>query len=85
VNQTEIQKRNVEIVQTCLKNAFSGRFDILAPLIADDFVIYEAGGLPFGGVYRGMEGYVACMQGIEKFFKSKNLTPPEFVPVGDNR
>jgi ketosteroid isomerase-like protein len=85
VTQTEIQKRNVEIVQTLLKNALSLRFDILGPLIADDFVIYEAEGLPFGGVFRGMEGYIKCMQGIDAFFAGRNLAPPEFVPVGDDR
>lgn len=85
MSQTEIQKKNIAMMQTALKNAFAGNFDVLKPLIADDFVIYEAEGLPFGGVFRGMEGYVKCMKGIESFFTNKTLAPPEFVPAGDSR
>ncbi len=85
MSYTEIQKKNIQTVRTALKNAFAGDFEVLKPLIADDFTIYEAEGLPFGGVFRGMEGYVKCMQGIDGFFTDKVLSPPDFVPDGDSR
>lgn len=82
---TEQQKANIETVQYALNNALVGNIEILQPVISDDFVIYEAEGLPFGGVFRGMEGYIQCMTGINSFWTNKNLAPPEFVPAGDNR
>lgn len=82
---TERQQKNVDTIKTALTNAFSGRFDLLEPVIAADFVIYEAAGLPFGGVFHGIEGYVECMRGIESFWTNKTLAPPDFVPWGEDR
>jgi ketosteroid isomerase-like protein len=86
MTHTDIQKKNIATIQMALKNAFAANFEVLAPIIADDFTIYEAEGLPFGGVFKGMEGYVKCMKGIADFFdNNKTLEPPHFVPDGDNR
>ncbi len=79
------QAKNLATMQGAMKNAFAANYDLLEPYIADDFVIYEAEGLPFGGVFRGIKGYVKCMKGIASFWSGNSITPPDFVPVGDDR
>lgn len=37
-------------------------------VIADDLVLHEPAGLPFGGTYRGPQGFVELMQKILKTF-----------------
>ena len=39
-------------------------------LISDDLVLHEAEGLPFGGTYRGPEGFVELMQRIRADYPS---------------
>ena len=84
MGNTATQAKNIEAVQTALKAALAGDYDRLPALIAEDFVIYEAESLPFGGVFRGIQGYIECMQGLNNFWANKGLASPEFFAAGDD-
>lgn len=81
---TATQNRNIEVVQTALKAALAGEYDRLLAVIGEDFVIYEAESLPFGGIFRGIQGYIECMRGLNDFWANKGLAAPEFFAVGDD-
>jgi uncharacterized protein len=84
MSYTEAQNKNIETVQAALHAALLGEYDRLPALIADDFVIYEAESLPFGGVFRGLQGYIECMHGLNDFWANKGLAAPEFFAVGED-
>jgi ketosteroid isomerase-like protein len=64
------------VVERMLGHAAAGRWEALADLLAEDFVIVEPDSLPYGGVHRGVDGYVALMQRIGRLFEL------EFEPRG---
>jgi uncharacterized protein len=52
------------------------RFDDGRSLLHDDFVVYEAGGVPYSGEYRGPEGFFEL---FGKMNQAMELTPGEAV------
>ncbi|MGO9156816.1 nuclear transport factor 2 family protein [Mycobacterium sp.] len=52
------------------------RFDDARALLDHDFVVYEAGGLPYSGEYRGSEGFFEL---FGKMNQVMELTPGEAV------
>jgi hypothetical protein len=47
--------------------------------IAEDCVVYEATSLPFGGQWRGPEGFVELMRAIQATFANFRFTPAALV------
>jgi uncharacterized protein len=64
------------VVEQMLGHAAAARWDDLADVLADDFVIVEPASLPYGGEHRGLEGYVKLMQQIGDLFDL------QFEPLG---
>jgi uncharacterized protein len=82
MSDNEAAQKNVQIVQTLLANGHAGRWDIVRPLVADDVVLHLPKGLPFGGDYRGFEGYKEILAKIGGFFTELKGGPREFATVG---
>lgn len=57
------------VVEQMLGHAAAGRWDDLADVLAEDFVIVEPDSLPYGGEHRGLDGYVKLMHEIRKLFE----------------
>jgi ketosteroid isomerase-like protein len=83
MNDSDVAQKNIQTVQTLLANGHAGRWDIVTPLVADNVVLHVPKGLPFGGDYRGIEGYKAIIGKIGAFFTDMKGGPREFATVGD--
>lgn len=81
MNDSDVAQKNLQIVQTLLANGHAGRWDIVRPLVADDVVLHVPKGLPFGGDYRGFEGYKEILGKIGEFFTDLKGGPREFATV----
>jgi ketosteroid isomerase-like protein len=57
------------VVEQMLDHAAHGRWGALHEILAPDFEIVEPASLPYGGVHRGITGYVALMQAIGALFE----------------
>lgn len=86
MSNTDVQNRNVNLVHSALDNALAGRLDLVEPLFADDFILYEAEGLPFGGIYRGWQGYTEILRKLREFWTSgRKQVSRQFIPYGDDK
>lgn len=86
MGNTDAQRKNIDIVRTALDNARAGRLDDARPFFAEDFILYEAEGLPFGGVYRGWRGYVEVLDKLNKFWSpGRAQGSRDFIPYGENK
>jgi ketosteroid isomerase-like protein len=86
MSNAESQQENIEIVRAALDNARAGRLDAAEPFFADDFILYEAEGLPFGGVYRGWRGYTEVLEKLNQFWSpGRAQHAREFIPYGDDK
>jgi uncharacterized protein len=77
---------NVDLVRDALDLARAGNFDLARPYFAEDMIVYEAEGLPFGGVHHGWDGYLKVLKKIGQFWTAgrKNHSR-EFIPYGDDK
>lgn len=82
---SEQQQKNLQIIETALDNARAGKLDLAKPYFADDFVLTVAEGLPYGGVYKGWDGYAQVLEKLKAFWVSTKHVDREFVPLGDDR
>jgi len=71
-------QRNLQIVKTMTENGILGRWDIVKPLVADDLVMYVPEGLPYGGTYRGWQGYLDIFAAMGKFWSEFSVGPSQF-------
>jgi ketosteroid isomerase-like protein len=83
MSNSDLEQKNLQIVQTLLANGHIGRWDIVQPLVADDVVLHVPKGLPFGGDYRGFEGYKEILGKIGGFFTEMKGSGREFATVGN--
>jgi ketosteroid isomerase-like protein len=83
---SEIQERNLHTVETGLDTARSGRMDAARPYFHDDMILIEAEGLPFGGTYRGWDGYMEVLGKLGKFWTGgRKQHSRAFIPYGDDK
>ncbi len=81
---TEVAARNLEIVKVMLENGHAGRWDIVKPYVSEGIALHVPASLPFGGEYRGWQGYMDVLKAIGGFFTEiKAVAPREFATVGD--
>jgi ketosteroid isomerase-like protein len=71
--------QNLKIVKAMTENGILGRWDIVQPLVADDVVIHAPEGIPYGGVYRGWQGYLNIFAAMGKFWSDLKVGPSEFT------
>lgn len=56
------------VVEQMLDHAANGRWDALREVLDPEFEIVEPESLPYGGVHRGVSGYVSLMKEIGELF-----------------
>ncbi|CAH1663698.1 MULTISPECIES: nuclear transport factor 2 family protein [unclassified Chelatococcus] len=56
-----------------------GDFETLGSMLAPDFVCHEAESLPYGGKWRGIDGWKALCKAIVTSWKGVKATPIEFL------
>ena len=64
------------VVEQMLDHAANGRWDPLQDILDPEFEIVEPESLPYGGVHRGVDGYVSLMEEIGDLFDL------DFEPIG---
>ncbi len=73
---------NVRIVQEFYAAGARGDLPAMLALLAPGFVAYESDALPYGGVYRGSEGFIQLLQRVSSLFQL-DFHVDEFVDSGD--
>jgi len=82
----EAQENNVNLVRTSLDLARAGKFELARPFFADDMIVYEAEGLPFGGVHRGWNAYMEVLKKLGQFWSpGRKQHSREFIPYGEDK
>lgn len=74
---------NEQIVRKMLENGLAGNFDAIRSHIGDDYVCRLPEGLPYGGVYRGWDGYTEVFGKIIDFFETVEFGPNTFLANDD--
>ncbi len=70
---------NVAIVREWYDLVMAGDLEAAAAMMADDFVLHEPPGLPYGGEYHGPEGFLEVMQRITALFEPSLAKPLEIL------
>jgi hypothetical protein len=78
VSATTIQD-NVAIVREWYDHVMAGELEAAAAMMADDFVLHEPPGLPYGGEYHGPEGFLEVMQRITALFEPSLAKPLQIL------
>jgi predicted SnoaL-like aldol condensation-catalyzing enzyme len=63
-------KSPLELHRSVLEGYATMTVEQAREVISDRLVLHEADGLPFGGIYRGPEGFVELMQTIQRDYPS---------------
>jgi len=72
-----------ELVERFLEVALGQRFDRLPEVLDEEFVIVEPTSLPYGGEYRGPEGYARFFTELTAVFEITAFDVRELVADGD--
>ena len=83
MSELDVAQQNLKIVEIMLANGHAGRWDVVRPYVSDEIVLHVPPGLPFGGDYRGWQGYMNALKTIGAFFTELKSTPREFANVGN--
>ena len=79
-----LQDRNIALVRTMSANFVAGRLDDVKKHIAPSMVMEVPQGLPYGGSYRGWDGYLAVATAIGNHFANISFATPDYLAI-DNR
>jgi ketosteroid isomerase-like protein len=63
---TTLAEESRSTVERFVKALVAHRLDDARGLLHDEFVVYEAGGVPFSGEYRGPQGFFDLFEAINK-------------------
>jgi ketosteroid isomerase-like protein len=83
MSAADVQNKNLRIVQTMIENGIIGRWDIVKPYVAEDFVCHVPEGLPYGRVFHGWQGYMDILGEVVKFWTDVSFGPNELAATGD--
>lgn len=84
MSNADMTAKNLEIVKIMLENGHAGRWDVVKPYVSDRLVLRVPPGLPFGGDYRGWQGYMDILKALGTFFTDiKAVGSREFATVGN--
>jgi uncharacterized protein len=74
---------NLATVRRFMDAVVEGKLDDARRLLHDDFVVHEAGGLPYSGEYHGPDGFFELLTKMNEFLE---LTPGPTVqhPLADD-
>jgi ketosteroid isomerase-like protein len=74
---------NLSIVREWYDHVLAGELEEAAAMMADDFVLHEPPGLPYGGEYHGPQGFFEVMQKITALFEPSLAKPLEYLDAGN--
>lgn len=74
-----MQRTPIELAQGIQQNFATMTVDVAREYIAEDCVVHEAPSLPFGGDWRGPQGFVDLMAAIQGAFDSFEFIPATMV------
>jgi ketosteroid isomerase-like protein len=83
VRLSDLEEDNLRIVKKMLENGILGRWDVVRPFVADDFVCYLPEGLPYGRTYHGWQGYKDVLGEVLKFWTDVKFGPNQFAAADD--
>jgi ketosteroid isomerase-like protein len=83
IEMSALEERNIEIVTTMAKNGILGHWDIVKQYVSDDMVMHVPAGLPYGGDYRGWDGYLRCFKEMGTFFAGLKSDAVELASSGN--
>ena len=61
-----------------------GDFGVIAETLDPDCVLYQPDSLPYGGEWRGPEGFRAWMEAFGRQWSALEVRDPEFYPSGED-
>jgi ketosteroid isomerase-like protein len=64
---------NVAIAERFTRAVYAGDQDTMKSLLDKDFVLRQDKSLPYGGVYRGAEGFLSFLQAFTKTYEIESL------------
>ena len=79
----DLQAKNVGLVRSMSQNFVAGRLDEVRAHISDSMVMSLPEGLPYGGVYRGWEGYLAVVTALGNYWSEVSFAPPQYLGADD--
>lgn len=59
-----MSQSNFDTVRNALKWLAEGKLDLVLECVADDFKVIEAANLPYGGIYKGREGFAEMARNL---------------------
>ena len=80
---TTIHRTPTELAIGIQENFATMTVDVAAEFIGEDCVIHEAPSLPFGGDWKGPQGFVDLMARIQETFVEFSSEPISMVTQGD--
>jgi ketosteroid isomerase-like protein len=78
-----LHSTNVELVRSMSQNFVAGRLDAVKVHIADEMIMTLPDGLPYGGVYRGWDGYLAVVTALGNYWSEVSFAPPQYLGAAD--
>jgi ketosteroid isomerase-like protein len=60
-------------------------FEELAPMVHEEFVLHQAPSLPFGGTWRGRDGFEAFLAAFSEAWESLDVVDPRVYDLGSGR
>jgi ketosteroid isomerase-like protein len=79
----DVENENIQAVRALGEHASAGRWDAVKPYISDEVVAILPAGLPFGGTYRGWQGYLDAIAKVGAFWADLRYAPSELTAVGN--
>lgn len=76
-------RNSIEVVERFLAIALGRQFDRLYEVLDQEFVIVEPSSLPYGGEYRGPEGYARFFAALSEVFEITVFEVRALVAEGD--
>lgn len=80
---TDQERENLQIVKTMAENGVKGAWDVVRPYVSDDLVMHVPQGLPFGGDYRGWDGYLNMFKQFAVYFTDLKSFEAKFAAMDD--
>jgi uncharacterized protein len=62
----------------------AGDFDTMGTMLHPDFVVVEADGLPYAGIYRGLDGWRALSRAVVETWAGFSIRPIAFLGETSN-
>lgn len=79
-----IQEKNLAIVKSAYDAFFRKDLDGFTASFTDDTELFEVDTLPYGGIHRGKQGFLALIEQVMAVWEGLDLTIHEYLAGGDH-